>query len=97
MKIIVAGAGRIGYSIASELSKEKHDITVIERSVSVCQEVDDTLDVFTLNGNAAACGILEEAGAPTADLLIAVTQADETNLMICLTAKKLGVKHTIAQ
>lgn len=97
MKIIVAGAGRIGYSIASELSKEKHDITVIERDVSVCQEIDDTLDVFTLNGNAADCDILEEAGAPTADLLIAVTQADEANLMICLTAKKLGVKHTIAR
>lgn len=97
MKIIVAGAGRIGYSIAGELSKEKHDITVIERSLSVCEEVADTLDVFTVNGNAAACDILEEADAPSADLLIAVTQADETNLIICLTAKKLGVKHTIAR
>ena len=97
MKIIVAGAGRIGYSLALDLSCEKHDITVIEQNSAVCSEVSDTLDVFTLCGNAAACDILEEAGAAQADLLIAVTQADETNLIICLTAKKLGVRHTIAR
>ena len=97
MRIIVAGAGRIGYSVASELSKERHDITVIERSAEESAEVSDTLDVFTVNGNAAACDILEEADAGSADLLIAVTEADETNLMICLTAKKLGVSHTIAR
>ena len=62
MRIIVAGAGRIGYSVASELSKERHDITVIERSAEVCAEVSDTLDVFTVNGNAAACDIFGGSG-----------------------------------
>lgn len=97
MKIIVAGAGRIGYTIAGELCREHHDITVIERDAKVCSQVSNTLDVFTVNGNAAASDILEEADVANTDLLIAVTQADETNLMICLTARKLGVAHTIAR
>ena len=97
MKIIVAGAGRIGYSIATELSKGKHDVTVIERKESVCREVSDTRDVFTICGNAAAYDTLVEADVADTDLLIAVTNADETNLMTCLTARKLGVTHTIAR
>lgn len=97
MKIIVAGAGRVGYSIAKELSGSRHDVTVIEQKADVCREVNDSLDVFTVCGNAAACDTLEEASVADTDLLIAVTEADETNLMICLTARKLGVTHTIAR
>lgn len=97
MKIIIAGAGRIGYSIAAELSKEKHDITVIDHDSDRTVDIVNTLDVITMSGNGASYDVLEEAGAEKADLLIAVTEADETNLLSCLTAKKLGVPRTIAR
>ena len=97
MKIIIAGIGRIGYSIAAELSKEKHDLTAIEIDPKIVEEISDTLDVITIVGNAVNYDILKTAGVEKADLLIAVTNADETNLLICLTAKKLGVKRTIAR
>ena len=97
MKIIIAGAGRIGYTIAAELSKERHDITVIDHDSDRTVDVVNTLDVITMSGNGASFDVLEEAGAEKADLLIAVTEADETNLLICLTAKKIGVPRTIAR
>lgn len=97
MKIIIVGAGRIGYSIARELSRERHEITVIDCDDENIEYVANTLDVYTLNGNGASYDILKEAEAGRADLLIAVAQADETNLLACLTAKKLGVRHTIAR
>lgn len=97
MRVIVAGAGRIGYSIAEELAFEGHNLTVIDRDADNCRNISESLDVSVVNGNAASCEVLEDAGAQGTDLLIAVTQADETNLIICLTAKKMGVKHTIAR
>lgn len=71
MRIIVAGAWRIWYSVASELSKERHDITVIERSAAVCAEVSDTLDVFAINGNTAACD----------DVFVALTGDNDDNVI----------------
>lgn len=97
MKIVIAGAGRVGYSIARELSKENHDIIVIEQDEKKLQEVSNNLDVLTLSGNAASYDTLKQAELKNADLLIAVTEADEVNLLCCLAAKKLGVTHTIAR
>jgi len=97
MKIIIAGAGRIGYSIAQELVKENHDITVIEQNKVRLKDVSNNLDVLTLQGNAAGYETLSEAGVKDADLLIAVTKDDAVNLLCCLAAKKMGVGHTIAR
>lgn len=97
MKIIIAGAGRIGYSIAQELARENHDITVIEQNEIRLKDVSNNLDVLTLHGDAAGYDILVEAGVKDADLLIAVTRDDAVNLLCCLAAKKMGVSHTIAR
>ncbi|MBQ7549393.1 MAG: Trk system potassium transporter TrkA [Clostridia bacterium] len=97
MKIIIAGAGRIGYSIAAELSKEKNDISVIECNETRVEEIYNSLDIQVYKGNGANYDVLAQAGAANADLVIAVTHADETNLLCCLTAKKLGTKRTIAR
>lgn len=97
MKIVIAGAGRVGYSIAQELVKEKHDIVVIEENIEKLKEVSNNLDVLTIVGNAANYDVLQEADIKNADLLIAVTKEDAINLLCCLSARKLGVTHTIAR
>ncbi|MBE6827185.1 MAG: Trk system potassium transporter TrkA [Ruminococcaceae bacterium] len=97
MKIVIAGAGRVGYSIAQELVMENHNIIVIDESEERIKEISNNLDVLTIVGNAACYDTLKEADLKNVDLLIAVTKMDELNLLSCLTAKKLGVTHTIAR
>ena len=97
MKIVIAGAGRVGRSIAQELVKEKHNITVIEGNPEKLKKIGNNLDVLTILGNAASYDILKEADVKNADLLIAVTREDEINLLCCLSARKMGVPHTIAR
>ena len=97
MKIILAGCGKVGLSIAEQLVGEKHDIIIIDRDPRIADSVGNDLDVFCITGDAAARDVLIEAGAASADLLIAITESDEVNLLICLIAKKLGVTNTIAR
>lgn len=97
MKIVIIGAGRIGYSMAQELSKENHEITLIDSDSEKVKQVSNTLDVLVLEGDAASFETLKEADVKNADLLIAVTKSDEINLLCCLAAKKIGTEHTIAR
>ena len=97
MKIIIVGVGKIGYALAQELSKEDHDIVIIDQQAARVSHALDTLDVSALTGNGASIEILMEAEVGKADLLIAVTGIDELNLLCCLTAKKIGTRHTIAR
>ncbi len=97
MKIIIVGVGKIGYALAQELSKEDHDIVIIDQQPSRVSHALNTLDVSALTGNGASIEILMEAEVGKADLLIAVTGIDELNLLCCLTAKKIGTRHTIAR
>lgn len=97
MKIIIVGCGRVGTSIATELNLEGHDITVIDTKRDEVQNLSDTLDIMGIEGNGATYEILSEAGAESADLLIAATALDEINIYSCLMAKSAGVKHTIAR
>lgn len=97
MKIVVAGAGRVGYSIARELSSENHDITLIDFDAERSKTVSNNIDALVLEGNAASYETLKEAGVKHADLFIAVTKSDEINLLCCLSANKLGAKHTVAR
>ena len=97
MKIIIVGIGKVGYAIAEQMTGENHDLVVIDRDSAVLDHVDSMLDVMCVEGNGASASVLLEAGVREADLLIAVSENDEVNLICCLMAKKLGAKHTVAR
>ena len=97
MKIIIVGCGKVGYAIAQQLTQEKHDITLVDDEPEHLSRADSTLDAMCLNGNGASISVLMEAGVRSADLVIAVTGVDETNLVCCLIAKSLGAQHTVAR
>lgn len=96
MNIIVAGAGKVGFTVAQHLTHEGHDVTVIDRDPDRISLVNSTLDAISICG-AADIDLLKLAGAQEADLLIAATNSDETNILCCMVARKLGTKHTIAR
>ena len=97
MKIIIAGAGKIGHSVAEILSDEGHDITVIDRDPDTISLLSNTLDVICVEGSATNSETLLEAGADHADLLMAATEHDEVNMVCGISARKLGTKHVIAR
>ena len=84
MKIVVVGAGKIGSTMISRLVTEEHDLTVVDKDVSVVSEISNIYDVMCVCGNATDCSVLEEAGVPEADLFIAATASDELNMLSCL-------------
>ncbi len=83
MNIIICGAGRVGFTIAKQLSEQGHSITVIDTSSEDIQKIDDTLDVKAIVGKATYPSILEKANAAETDMIIAVTRNDEINMLIC--------------
>jgi len=97
MYIIIAGAGLIGFHIASLLAEEKHEVVVVEQSGEAMETIRSQLDVTSVLGNAVTPRVLKEAEAHRADLVIAVTSSDETNMIICFVAKELGAKMTVAR
>ena len=97
MKIIIVGNGKVGYAIASQLAGEHHDIVMVDDNAVALQRAENALDVMCIEGNGASIRVLKEAGAQSADLVIAVTNLDDTNLLCCFIAKKLGAGHTIAR
>ncbi|OQY45611.1 MAG: Trk system potassium transport protein TrkA [Anaerolineaceae bacterium 4572_78] len=97
MRIIIAGAGEIGFYLSQMLAKESHDIVVIDKNRDILNWVDSHTDVITTCGDSTSIKTLQEAGADRADLLIAVTQLQETNLLIAAIGKQLGAKKTIAR
>ena len=97
MKIIIVGIGKVGYAIAEQMTGENHDLVVIDRNSAVLDHVDSMLDVMCVEGNGASASVLLRAGVREANLIIAVSENDEANLICCLMAKKLGAKHTVAR
>ena len=97
MKIIIIGDGKVGYSLAENLSKEDNSVTIIDKNAEALKKANDNLDVMCIKGSGSSAKILIEAGVASADLLIAATTSDEMNMVCCLTAKKLGADHTIAR
>ena len=97
MQIIIVGCGKVGSTIAEQLSAEGHDITIVDTDESVVQALATRLDIMGVTGNGATHSILAEAGVEEADLLIAVTESDELNLLCCMVGKKAGAEHTIAR
>ena len=97
MKIIIVGCGKVGRSITEELSAEGHDVVVIDSRYDIVEDVSNTYDVMGMVGNGASFSVQLEAGIESADVLIAVTNSDELNLLCCLIAKKGGDCKTIAR
>ena len=101
MRIVLVGAGEVGYSVAKNLSEDGHDIVVIEENDERADRVDNDLDVIVVRGNGARPSVLAKAGVVEGcrdiPMLIACTNKDEVNIMACWIAKKCGVSHVIAR
>ena len=92
MRIILVGAGVVGYHLAERLSVEGHDISVIDASHDLVRRIDEKLNVLAVEGDASTPSVLRRAGAEGADLVIAVTDRDNTNLVVSLIARKMGAR-----
>ena len=97
MKILIVGLGKIGYAIAQQLEGENHDLTLVDASVEALSRAENSIDAMFVTGNGAGVSTLIQAGVRETDLVIAVTENDEVNLICCLMAKKLGAKRTVAR
>ncbi len=97
MNIIIVGQGKFGTTMTKQLVAEGHDVAVIDIKREKVVSAVDAYDVMGICGNGASCDVLEEAGAAKAKLVIAATASDELNILVCLTANKMGTEHTIAR
>nr|WP_122012138.1 Trk system potassium transporter TrkA [Maliibacterium massiliense] len=97
MKIVIVGDGKVGSTLAQQLSQEMHDIVVIDNDAGALNHSIDQMDVMGIVGNGASYAVQQEAGVDRADVLIAATSSDERNLICCMVAKNLGAKRTIAR
>lgn len=97
MKIFIVGTGAIGSSLAGELAKDGCEVTIIDKEEEVVNSLSNSIDAICFQGNGASYNTLKELNAASADILIALTNSDEMNLLSCFTAHKLGTKHTIAR
>ena len=97
MRIIIVGAGKMGKAILKHVCKENHEVVVIDNRAKVIEDIINTYDVMGICGNGVSYEIQKSAGTDKADLFIALTVTDETNMLACLIAKRLGAKNTIAR
>lgn len=97
MNIVIVGGGKLGFALAAQLSAENQDVAVIDSNAERIGHIANLLDVIALCGNGISHSVQEEAGTAHADLLIAATDSDETNMLCCMVAKKVGARHTIAR
>ena len=96
MQVVIVGAGQVGTSIADSLSSD-HDVVVVDIDEDIVDDIKYELDVLTLAGDGTSSSLLEDAEVPDADLVIASTDDDKTNLVTCGTAKTVGDPFTIAR
>lgn len=98
MKVIICGAGQVGWQIARHLAGEKNDVTVVDNNPELVRRATDTLDVQGIAGHASYPDVLERAGAPDADMIIAATYSDEVNMVTCQVAHSIfSVPRKIAR
>jgi trk system potassium uptake protein TrkA len=96
MRIIIIGAGKVGYYLAENLCRENH-VTIIDKNAAALKKAEENLEVLCIKGSGVSTNVLLEADIKHTDLLIAVTSTDEINMVCCLTGKKLGAVQTIAR
>lgn len=97
MKVAIVGAGKLGYKLAEALISGDHDVVLIDKNTQAIQRVNEHLDVLTLNSNGVQIETLNEIKINTYELIVAVTDSDEKNMVICSIAKKLGCERAIAR
>jgi trk system potassium uptake protein len=98
MKVIICGAGQVGWQIARHLSGERNDVTIIDVNADLVRRASDTLDVQGIVGFASFPDVLERAGARDADMIIAATYSDEVNMVTCQVAHSIfGITRKIAR
>ncbi|MDE5940829.1 MAG: NAD-binding protein, partial [Muribaculaceae bacterium] len=97
MRIVIAGAGEVGSHLAKLLSREEQDIVLIDRDVSKLAPLDANYNLMTKVGAPTSFSDLKDAGVASCDLFIAVTPFENTNLISCEIAKKLGARKTVAR
>ena len=97
LNIIIVGCGKVGMTLIEQLSKEGHDISIIDKNAAKVQEMSNLYDIMGLVGNGASYSVQMEAGIENADLIIAVTASDELNLLCCTVAKQVGDCAAIAR
>ena len=97
MRIVIIGAGAAGHNLAERLCGMHHDVVVIDRHPEPLQRIASALDALTIEGEGSKPAVLAEAEIEKADLLVAVTDRDEVNILSCMYARKVGVKHTVAR
>lgn len=97
LSIIIVGCGKVGSTLIEQLSKEGHDITIIDKNAQKIQELTNLYDIMGIVGNGASYSVQMEAGIEETDLIIAVTESDELNLLCCTVAKRVGNCAAIAR
>ena len=97
MRVIIAGAGEVGWYIAERVTHDGHDVTIIDSDQDKVRQVESNLDVQVVYGSAASTDVLSVVGVDQADLFVAVTGRDETNLVCASIARKLGAARSMAR
>ncbi len=97
MRIVIVGAGAVGYHLSSKFSEEGHDVVLVDREASKLSRMERELNVMPICGSGASTRVLEEAGIEHSDLFVAVTDSDEVNLVACIISKNYDVKTRIAR
>ena len=97
MRVMIIGAGKLGRKLAESMVLEDIDVTVVDVNAKVIDIINEHVDVFTVVANGIDIRVLKQLNIETCDLLVASTDSDETNTVICSLAKKLGCKQTIAR
>lgn len=97
MDIVIIGAGKLGAGLAKSLSNEDHNVTVIDYNADKIEALVDKFDIQGIAGSGTHIDVLKQAQVPVADVVISTTLSDENNILVCLMAKKLGTKYTIAR
>lgn len=97
MRIVVIGAGKLGYSVAQLLADDQHDVVVVEKNEARRNVIKNNLDVLTIGGNGSSLALMEDPAIKNADILFASTDSDEVNMIACMLAKRANIKHTVAR
>ncbi|MBW2967291.1 NAD-binding protein [Candidatus Woesearchaeota archaeon] len=97
MDILIVGGGEVGLTAANMLSTKEHDLVLIESDEARAKEVANSIDAMVIHGDGTDISVLKDAGGSKVDALVAVTEDDKTNLMVCEIAKSLGIKKILAR
>ena len=97
MRIVIIGVGKVGMTLTEYLSVEGNDVTLIDVDQETIDNAVNSFDVNGIVGNGVSFSVQQEAGVSHADVVIATTYSDEINMLCCLVAKKIGVRHTVAR